>query len=351
MRATLLCLATAVRLHREEPDPNAEMRQEIYELKRTVSEQSSDLAKLARIIGTRQDQLEGKVRNVLGDVQSLRGRGQDATSLCQSLRTCGECAASPICGWCSVEQACVAGDRHGSLHGECQFYEFSSCSSLSCATYPTCEECVADPVCGFCATDGICAEGDEFGPSYGATCAASAGGASWLHMHGSGEVCPRGLLTGSTTSIEKQLVYQKSEPMVPSHAYPQVLPAAAAPAATGAAASASAATGAEAPAAIGSATAAAKAAAGGAAGVAGAAAAAGAAGAAGPTGLPATDSEPTVSPVVESVPESGGEPARSVIGENMSLVPANATVHANLTNSSAQFLITTRRVPAVPFGA
>merc|ERR1719240_1283097 len=115
---------------------------------------------------------------------------------------------------------------------------------------------------------------------------------------------------------------------VPSHAYPQVLPAAAAPAATGAAASASAATGAEAPAAIGSATAAAT------------AAAAGAAGAAGPTGLPATDSEPTVSPVVESVPESGGEPARSVIGENMSLVPANATVHANLTNSSAQFLIT-----------
>merc|ERR1719263_1162003 len=216
MRATLLCLAVAVQLRRQEPepDPNAEMRQEIYELKRTVSEQSADLARLARIIGTRQDQLEGKVRNVLGDVQSLRGRGQDATSLCQSLRSCGECAASPICGWCSVEQACVAGDRHGSLHGECQFYEFSSCSSLSCSTYPTCDECVADPVCGFCATDGICAEGDEFGPAYGAACAASAGEAAWLHMHGSGQVCPRGLLTGATTSIEKQLVYQKSQPMV-----------------------------------------------------------------------------------------------------------------------------------------
>jgi len=349
-----------VRLHREEPDPNAEMRQEIFELKRTVSEQSADLAKLARIIGTRQDQLEGKVRNVLGDVQSLRGRGQDATSLCQSLRTCGECAASPICGWCSVEQACVPGDRHGSLHGECEFYEFSTCSSLSCATYPTCEACVADPVCGFCATDGICAEGDEFGPSYGATCAASAGGASWLHMHGSGKVCPRGLLTGATTSIEQQLVYEKSEPMVPSHAYPQVLPAAASPAATGAAAPAPAATRAAATATAAAATPAAVAAAGGAAGVAGAAAAAGAAGAAGaaesddtlglgPTNLPATDSVPTVSPVAESVPESGA--ARPVIGENMTAVPANATVHANLTNSSAQLLITSRRVPAVPLGA
>merc|ERR1719321_2080883 len=180
MRATLLCLAVAVQLRLSEepesppePDQNAEMRQEIYELKRTVSEQSADLAKLARIIGTRQDQLEGKVRNVLGDVQSLRGRGQDATSLCQSLRTCGECAASPICGWCSVEQACVPGDRHGSLHGECQFYEFSNCRSLSCSTYPTCEECVADPVCGFCATDSICAEGDEFGPACGASCTAA----------------------------------------------------------------------------------------------------------------------------------------------------------------------------------
>jgi hypothetical protein len=100
MRTTLLCLALAVQLRRQEPeeeteepepDPNAEMRQEIYELKRTVSEQSADLAKLARIIGTRQDQLEGKVSNVLGDVKSLRGRGKDATSVCTSLRTCGEC--------------------------------------------------------------------------------------------------------------------------------------------------------------------------------------------------------------------------------------------------------------------
>merc|ERR1719375_2671649 len=236
MRATLLCLAVAVQLRRQEPepepDPNAEMRQEIYELKRTVSEQSADLAKLTRIIGTRQDQLEGKVSNVLGDVQSLRGRGKDATSVCQSLRTCGECVASPICGWCSVEQACVAGDRHGSLHGECQFYEFSNCHSLSCSTYPTCEECVADPVCGFCATDSICAEGDEFGPAYGASCAKSAGGASWLHMHGSGQVCPRGLLTGASSSVEQQLVYQKSQPTVMPLApavTPQVLPAAAAP--------------------------------------------------------------------------------------------------------------------------
>jgi len=82
MRTTLLCLAVAVQLRRQEPepDPNAEMRQEIYELKHTVSEQSADLARLARIIGTRQDQLEGKVSNVLGDVKSLRGRGKDATS-------------------------------------------------------------------------------------------------------------------------------------------------------------------------------------------------------------------------------------------------------------------------------
>merc|ERR1719399_208267 len=271
--------APAVRV-REDPGPSeedAKLQSQVDALQHTVAEQSADLAKLARIIGSRQDQLEGQVRSITGDVKSLRGRAQEATTVCSSLRTCGECAASPICGWCSVEQACVAGDRHGSLHGECQFYEYSNCHSLSCSTYPTCEECVADPVCGFCATDSICAEGDEFGPAYGASCAASAGEASWLHMHGSGQVCPRGLLTGSTTSIEKQLVYQKSEPMVPSHAYPQVLPAAAAPAATGAAASASAATGAEAPAAIGSATAAAKAAAGGAAGVAGAAAAAGAA--------------------------------------------------------------------------
>ena len=77
MRATLLCLAIAVRLHREEPDPNAEMRQEIFELKRTVSEQSADLARLARIVGTRQDQLEGKVRQHL----QLELQGADSFGL------------------------------------------------------------------------------------------------------------------------------------------------------------------------------------------------------------------------------------------------------------------------------
>merc|ERR1719321_441988 len=229
MRATLLCLAVAVQLRLSEepesppePDQNAEMRQEIYELKRTVSEQSADLAKLARIIGTRQDQLEGKVRNMVGDVQSLRGRGKDATSICSALRSCGECVASPICGWCSVEQACVPGDHHGSLHGECQFYDFSNCKALSCATYPTCAECVADPVCGFCATDGLCAEGSENGPEYGAKCTALAGQPGWLHMYGSESVCPAGLMTGYKSSVEHALEFQKIQ-------VPQETPAPAAP--------------------------------------------------------------------------------------------------------------------------
>merc|ERR1719197_2451168 len=234
MRATLLCLAVAVQLggrHRAgskqdpEPDPNAEMRQEIYELKRTVSEQSADLAKLARIIGTRQDQLEGKVSSITGDVKSLRGRAKEASTVCSSLRTCGECVASPICGWCSVEQACVAGDRHGSLHGECQFYDFANCKSLACSTYPTCTECVADPMCGYCASDAICLEGSEFGPAYNAKCGIS--GAEWHHQHGSAAQCPAGAaLTAAESSTEAVLHAAAPAPSAP----PAALTAPAAPA-------------------------------------------------------------------------------------------------------------------------
>merc|ERR1719399_966733 len=219
--------APAVRV-REDPGPSeedAKLQSQVDALQHTVAEQSADLAKLARIIGSRQDQLEGQVRSITGDVKSLRGRAQEATTVCSSLRTCGECVASPICGWCSVEQACVAGDRHGSLHGECQFYDFANCKSLACSTYPTCTECVADPMCGYCASDAICLEGSEFGPAYNAKCGIS--GAEWHHQHGSAAQCPAGAaLTAAESSTEAVLHAAAPAPSAP----PAALTAPAAPA-------------------------------------------------------------------------------------------------------------------------
>merc|ERR1719498_1560677 len=91
--------APAVRV-REDPGPSeedAKLQAQVDALQHTVAEQSADLAKLARILGSRQDQLEGMVRAVTGDVKSLRGRGSDASSLCSQFASCGECVASPIC--------------------------------------------------------------------------------------------------------------------------------------------------------------------------------------------------------------------------------------------------------------
>jgi len=117
-------------------------------------------------------------------VSSLRGlKVPSVTDLCAKLIGCGDCAAVPVCGWCSASMKCIPGSTAGPFQaGSCATtaYSFASCVGLACESYITCAACSGDANCGWCgggatisvgaSSDaggggGLCTDGTEYGPS------------------------------------------------------------------------------------------------------------------------------------------------------------------------------------------
>jgi hypothetical protein len=58
---------------------------------------------------------------------------------CGLFSNCISCTASKECGWCSLSNTCVPGDKNGPSKGQCSFFEYGSCSGpRSCDSYNRC---------------------------------------------------------------------------------------------------------------------------------------------------------------------------------------------------------------------
>uniref|UniRef100_A0A0G4GDR6 PSI domain-containing protein n=1 Tax=Chromera velia CCMP2878 TaxID=1169474 RepID=A0A0G4GDR6_9ALVE len=123
---------------------------------------------------------ESKKNVISQKAKGADGGGKSLESLrqkCGGYRGCNKCTDDDDCGWCVLDMTCVPGKKSGPLNGECQNFEFSSCSGLSCEMYTNCEECTSDMQCGWCASAKRCIEGSHRGPAYAVSCPVG-----WTHM-------------------------------------------------------------------------------------------------------------------------------------------------------------------------
>ena len=91
----------------------------------------------------------------------------NSTQFCAKAKSCIECTAMVGCGFDSNSLRCEPGTSEGPLHKTSDdpklqkfrvdnFWQYGSCSDVSCDEYPTCSQCMADSLCGWCAATGVC---------------------------------------------------------------------------------------------------------------------------------------------------------------------------------------------------
>ena len=68
---------------------------------------------------------------------------------CLDLTNCAACTKNIKCGWCAMEERCIAGDNIGPLYTMCNFYNYLYCAG-DCARFVDCESCTKNKGCGWC---------------------------------------------------------------------------------------------------------------------------------------------------------------------------------------------------------
>lgn len=91
----------------------------------------------------------------------------NGSAFCGRAETCIDCTAMVGCGFDSDALRCTPGTSEGPLHSVStdpeqikfhleNYWQYGSCSDVSCDEYPTCTQCMADSLCGWCAATGVC---------------------------------------------------------------------------------------------------------------------------------------------------------------------------------------------------
>jgi len=94
---------------------------------------------------------ESDIRKLKLRISHIKSKLLNPNSVCSKLQSCDSCTANPLCGWCSMTQACVEEDEKGPLSGSCTFYDFKTCpGSKECNSYKHCNSCIQDIACGWC---------------------------------------------------------------------------------------------------------------------------------------------------------------------------------------------------------
>lgn len=57
---------------------------------------------------------------------------------CLEFKDCAACTKNAKCGWCSMEEKCVAGDNIAPFYTMCNFYNYLYCAG-ECARYVDCD--------------------------------------------------------------------------------------------------------------------------------------------------------------------------------------------------------------------
>ena len=117
---------------------------------------------------------------------------QPANTSCSPYTSCNECVSSSNCGFCSVDNVCVAGNSNeasaSSSESSCAYgkggYQFASCDTSataappqenSCSDLDDCSSCTAAAGCGWCLQDGACVPGDASHADSSGSCSDGSG--------------------------------------------------------------------------------------------------------------------------------------------------------------------------------
>lgn len=58
-------------------------------------------------------------------ILSLESQLPISNSSCSIFTNCGSCVADNKCGWCSMTQTCMEGDKNGPKDGSCAFFDYN----------------------------------------------------------------------------------------------------------------------------------------------------------------------------------------------------------------------------------
>lgn len=83
--------------------------------------------------------LQENIKNLNGKIKTIKELLPETDNACGMLTNCASCTGNSKCGWCSMTQVCVGGDKKGPSKGECSFFDYGSCGGpRECGSYSNC---------------------------------------------------------------------------------------------------------------------------------------------------------------------------------------------------------------------
>ena len=64
---------------------------------------------------------------ILKEIEDLKKKIPKLTEECKEYYTCYDCLQDEKCGWCSMDDKCVEGDKKGPKKIACNFYSYYQC--------------------------------------------------------------------------------------------------------------------------------------------------------------------------------------------------------------------------------
>lgn len=103
------------------------------QLKLVYTNKILDLQKTAAVI-------QKKIEGCNERIKIINSKLPETSEACSILNNCNSCTANPNCGWCSMTQVCVPGNKNGPSNGQCNFFEYGQCGApRDCDSNTNCE--------------------------------------------------------------------------------------------------------------------------------------------------------------------------------------------------------------------
>ncbi|CAD8068538.1 unnamed protein product [Paramecium sonneborni] len=137
----------------EENSNENEQEQEDKECEATKQDEQIYMAKqLSKVVLEEQiEKITKRLSDINVQIESLKYNmpTNEKSDECIEFKDCAACTKNAKCGWCSMEEKCVAGDNIAPFYTMCNFYNYLYCAG-ECARYVDCDSCVKDTACGWC---------------------------------------------------------------------------------------------------------------------------------------------------------------------------------------------------------